>query len=238
MLLVVEQIQKAFPGMPHPVLENVSLSVDAGEKVGIIGHSGEGKSTLARIIAGLQKADNGSVSFKGASKTFGKTPDNSHCDKREIHKAWLSMQMIFQNPEASFSSHMSIGDAIWEGAAYHPSIGKVSNSTRKCLLEEALDSVGLPGSVLSKRAFELSGGQCQRAAIARAIIGKPELLICDEATSSLDVTVQARIMLLLEELCRSRGVAFLFITHNLPLTANFCDRVYRLGDHTLTTCAL
>lgn len=238
MLLVVEQIRKTFPGRPQPILENASLSVDAGEKVGIIGRSGEGKSTLARIIAGLEKADQGSVSFKGASKAFGKTPDNGNRDKRELHKAWLSMQMIFQNPEASFSSHMSIGDAVWEGAVYHPDLGSVAKSTRKRLVEEALDSVGLPKSVASKRAFELSGGQCQRAAIARAIIGNPELVICDEATSSLDVTVQARIMLLLEELCRSHGVAFLFITHNLPLTANFCDRVYRLESHTLTTCDL
>ena len=118
---------------------------------------------------------------------------------------------------------MSIGRAVAEGIAYHPQFEKVD---RKMLVDKALCEVGLDPAVASKRAFELSGGQCQRAAIARAIISNPKLIICDECTSALDVTVQARIMDLLERLQRDYGMAFMFISHNRALVQNFCDRVY------------
>lgn len=221
MLLVARGLNKIFAQKGEAVLRDVSLEIDAGEKVGIVGRSGSGKSTLARIIAGLETADSGTVAFNGVTRVQHES--TTRAQKRAAYRAWLSMQMVFQNPEASFSSHMNIGRAVAEGIAYHPQFEKVD---RKMLVDKALCEVGLDPAVASKRAFELSGGQCQRAAIARAIISNPKLIICDECTSALDVTVQARIMDLLERLQRDYGMAFMFISHNRALVQNFCDRVY------------
>lgn len=240
MLLEVDSITKSFPDQTAPVLDRVSFALDEGERVGIIGPSGSGKSTLARIIARLERADAGSVTFNGARIHFGgkagqdmkrrmsKRAKPSRAEQRQAHVAWLDMQMVFQNPEASFSDHMSIGEAVWEGAAYHPAFAQVTREEREKKVLRTLEVVGLDRSFATKHAFELSGGEAQRAAIARAIIGDPKLIICDEATSALDVTVQAHIMNLLERLYSARGMAVLFISHDLALVQNFCDRIYSL----------
>lgn len=252
MLLELKNITKFFPGHEAPVLDQVSFALDKGERVGIIGPSGSGKSTLARIIARLERADAGSVMFNGATLRFGyEEPESatskvvfsrlsqahrrpprsfrpSRGDRERIHTAWLDMQMVFQNPEASFSDHFSIGRAVWEGAAYHPAFAQASKEEREEKVARTLEVVGLDRTFATKRIFELSGGEAQRASIARAIIGEPKLIICDEATSALDVTVQARIMDLLKHLYSDHGMAILFISHDLALVQDFCDRIYSL----------
>lgn len=236
MLLEVRDITKTFANQSIPVLSNISFSLEQGDRVGIVGASGSGKTTLVRIIAGLERADSGSITFNGATldygaETVGVQRHNRHRNyaTKESYKAWLDMQMVFQNPRASFSHHMDIGTAVWEGAAYHPSFASTSKFEKKKLVVQALEAVGLPASFAKRRAFELSGGECQRAAIARAIIGDPKLIICDEATSALDVTVQANIMNLLERLYQEREIAFVFVSHNSALMQRFCDRVYSVG---------
>lgn len=230
MLLEVDGITKKYPGQMSPVLNGITFSVDEGECVGIVGESGAGKTTLARIVGGLEAADGGSVAFDGAKVDFARTDGRRPGFRSaQVRTAWLGMQMVFQDPLASFSNHMDIGDAIWEGAAYNPRFSGLSRSARLKRVADALEAVGLDGSFSDRRAFELSGGECQRAAIARAVIGEPRLIICDEATSALDVTVQARIMDLLETLHRERGMAFIFISHNIALVQGFCERVYSIG---------
>lgn len=258
MLLEVDSIMKTFPDQEEPVLDRVSFALDEGERVGIIGRSGGGKTTLARIIAGLERADAGSVTFNGATRDFGsvfldgglavrgeaaradadrasrmhagriRAPRSTRQQRVAQHAVWLDMQMVFQNPEASFSDHMTIGDAVWEGAAYKPAFANMTSEARSEKVARTLEIVGLDRSFATKHAFELSGGECQRAAIARAIIGDPKLIICDEATSALDVTVQARIMDLLRHLHADHGMAILFISHDLALVQSFCDRIYSL----------
>lgn len=221
MLLRATDIRKTYrtrDGM-FCALGGVSLEVDEGEFVGLIGMSGSGKSTMASVLVGLETADSGLIEFQGA------TCDASMRMSRrsgEFREALQGMQMVFQNPASSFSDRMRIGEGIAEGIAYldvpkHEWEGRVL---------EALDMVGLPRSYIRKHAWELSGGECQRAAIARAIISHPKLLICDEPTSALDVTIQAQIVHLLLRLCCEMGMACLFISHDLALVRGLCKRVY------------
>lgn len=229
MLLEVEGIVKSYSDQVVPVLDGIRLSVASGERVGIIGPSGSGKTTFARIVAGLEPADSGSIEFEGTRVDFDKGDRvRRGFRSRSFRAAWLGMQMVFQNPAASFSDRMDIGDAVWEGAAYNSRFSGCSRREREEMVVDVLERVGLDGSFVGKRAFELSGGECQRAAIARAIIGEPRLLICDEATSALDVTVQARIIDLLKRLQQENAAAFLFISHDIALVQGFCDTVYSL----------
>ncbi|MDO5335425.1 MAG: dipeptide/oligopeptide/nickel ABC transporter ATP-binding protein [Coriobacteriia bacterium] len=224
MLLEASHITKTYNRKgSFRALDDVSIKVGEAESVGLIGPSGSGKSSLARIVAGLEQADSGQVTFQGITRVMG---EHSNRSQRRLQRAaWLDMQMVFQNPEASFAPFMTIGQAVAEGFAYLPDRGVASPDKR---IAEALDLVGLPSSFAKKHAFELSGGECQRAAIARAIVGSPALLICDEPTSALDVTVQSHVMDVLRHLREDLGAAFLFVSHDLALVNGFCDRVYRI----------
>ena len=200
-------------------LDDVDLQVDEGEVVGLIGTSGSGKSTLASVLLGLELADAGTIEFQGAVcdaalKLRRRTP--------EFRAALAHMQMVFQHPASTFSERMRIGEGVAEGIAYQG----VAKSEHARLVAETLDAVGLPRSYMDRFAWELSGGECQRAAIARAIISHPKLLVCDEPTSALDVTIQAQIVHLLADLCRERDMACLFISHDLALVRGLCGRVY------------
>ena len=177
------------------VLDGVSFGVDAGECVGIVGRSGCGKSTLAKIIARLISADGGEV-FTGGE-----------------------IQMIFQMPEDSFDPRKTLGWSIAEPLRNH---GAKNISAR---IAELLIEVGLNESYARRYPHEVSGGECQRAAIARAISVSPKILICDEATSALDVTVQAQIIALIKNLCAEKNIACLFVTHDLAILPKIASRV-------------
>ena len=229
MLLNVQNITKTYVRTEtFKALDNVSLYVEQGECVGIIGPSGSGKSTLAHVIAGLEAPDRGTVTFNDVTRVSGKV--HSRGKRMRIKTAWAGMQMIFQNPEASFLPSMTMGRAIAEGIAYQTRQEqmRLTKKERERMVNKALEEVGLPASFAQKHAFEMSGGQCQRAAIARAIIGNPKLIICDEPTSALDVTVQARIMELLEHLQQQHGVSLVLISHNMALVNSLCSRIYCL----------
>lgn len=221
MLLKAHDITKTYGSRSGSfrALSKVSLEVDSGEMVGLVGTSGSGKSTMASVICGLETADEGTITFLGescdASVRVSKRPLAFRC-------ALLQMQVVFQNPTSSFSPRMSIGRGIAEGIAYRG----VPKASWEGLVADAMEAVGLPRSYMKKRPWELSGGECQRAAIARAIISNPRLILCDEPTSSLDVTIQAQIVHLLLRLCRERDMACLFISHDLSLVHGLCERVY------------
>ena len=214
-------------GPVHQALRGVSFDVREGECVGIVGPSGCGKSTTARIVARLERPDAGSVFFNG--QTLGEERI-TRARRKQLDQAWSQMRMVFQNPEASFAPTMTIGQAVAEGVRYTPAFDRLVKDAGSLerLVADALEDVELPATYAAKRAFELSGGECQRAALARAVIGQPRLIVCDEPTSALDVTIQARIMALLEHLHARHGTAFLFISHDLALVNGFCDRIYRM----------
>ena len=221
MLLEVKGVSKSYSTRNGAflALDDAGLSVDSGEIVGLIGTSGSGKSTLADIITGLEVADEGTVSFDGVQADASVRMARR---ARAFRKAMAGMQMVFQHPASSFSARMRIGKGVAEGVAYRG----VPQAERAELALSAIERVGLPRSYADKYAWELSGGECQRAALARAIVGRPKLLVCDEPTSALDVTVQAQIVNLLVRLCAEEGMACLFISHDLALMRGLCSRSY------------
>lgn len=195
-------------------VNEVDLSVGASECVGLIGESGSGKSTVARMIAGLTRPDKGEIFYKGHL-----------LNRKRINKdtSYKEIQMVFQDAKASFSSRMTLLNGIMEGLNYFTNFDKKEKTKR---VIEALKMVGLPEQYTTKYSWEVSGGECQRAAIARAILIRPSLLICDEITSALDVTVQAQIINLIMDLRDQLSMACLFISHDLTLVRSICSYVY------------
>lgn len=193
-------------------VDQVSLSVSPGEALGVVGESGSGKTTLIKMITGLLKPDSGRIYLNGRDVT-----DARGAAARQRRRA---MQLVFQTPQASFDPRQTLGRGILEGMVNNG----VPKAQARDRLPQLLEQCGLSADFARRYPHQVSGGQCQRAAIARAVAVEPQLLICDEATSSLDVTVQAQVMDLLETLRRS-GTAFLFISHDLALVQQFCSRV-------------
>ena len=219
-LLQVEKLNKTFQGNNDQLfraLNDVSFSVEAGECVGLIGESGSGKTTIANIVAGFVTPTSGDVVYDGQSLIA------RNCGKN----ARSTMQMVFQNPMNSFSPRMKLGRGIREGLNYLSSMPRKEQEKR---VDEAMEMVGLPLSYKNKYVFEVSGGEAQRAAIARAILIKPRLLLCDEITSALDAEVQDQLIEVLRKLKEEMNMAFLFISHDIKLVRSFCDRAFVLQD--------
>ena len=195
---------------------NVSFEIHEGETFGLVGESGSGKSTIARIISGLYPPNSGSVIFEGIDLTALK----SEKERRPMRR---QMQMVFQNPYTSMNPRMKIFDIIAEPIRFHKLT--CSESETQQIVNDLLDHVGLGRMAALKYPHEFSGGQRQRISIARALATRPRLLICDEPTSALDVSVQAQILNLLKDLQDELNLTMLFISHDLPVIRQMCDRV-------------
>ena len=194
-------------------VSNVTFDLFPGETLGIIGESGSGKTTLVNLITGLLPATEGSVSLDGIEVT--------KCDGKSLRNVWKKLQVIFQTPTESFDPRQTLGNGICESMRNNG----VSKTDAMSRARDLLKLCGLPEDFVNRYPHEVSGGQCQRAAIARALAIEPTLLVCDEATSSLDVTIQAEIIELLVKLRKELDMAILFICHDIALVQQFCDRV-------------
>ena len=196
-------------------VDGVSFQVAAGESLGIVGESGCGKSTLGRAVLQLIPATAGKVVWLGQ--------DLGALDAAQMRERRCDLQVVFQDPISSLNPRMTVGDSIAEPlATAHPEMDRTS--LRKRVLE-ALGQVGLPLDSYARYPHEFSGGQAQRIAIARAIIVKPKLVVCDEPVSALDVSIQAQIVGLLKRLQRETGMALIFISHDLSVVRYLCHRV-------------
>lgn len=197
-------------------VKDVTFSVEEGETFGLVGESGSGKSTIARLIVGLSKVDRGSIQI------FGQEVSNKRKDQKVI-AAQRDLQMIFQDPYSSLNARMRVQDIIAEPIRYY----RTASSDRETLqiVRDLLDHVGLGATAMLKYPHEFSGGQRQRISIARALASRPKILICDEPTSALDVSVQAHILNLLKDLQDELRLTMLFISHDLPVIRQMCDKV-------------
>ena len=217
MILDIRHVKKYFGA--RLILDDVSFTIGAGECLGIVGLSGGGKSTLTKIIARLIPSDGGQIILCGE--------DITHAAGNAFYR---NMQMIFQTPEDSFNPRRTLGASIAE-----PIKNFIGGENLRGRVEELLIEVGLPAAYAERYPREVSGGECQRAAIARAISVAPKLLICDEATSALDVTIAAQVVALIRQLCAERNIACLFITHDLTTLKKSADRVLVLEAGRLKT---
>jgi len=210
--------RSAMPWTPSQKLKavsGVSFDLMAGQTLGIVGESGCGKSTLARALIRLVPAESGQVIWMGQNLL-----DLSTSDMRRVRS---DIQMIFQDPLASLNPRMTIGQIVEEPLiTHHPELSKSDRVTR---VRETLDRVGILPNMINHYPHEFSGGQCQRIGIARALILKPKLIICDEPVSALDVSIQAQVVNLLKELQAEMGLSLIFIAHDLSIVKHISDHV-------------
>ncbi|MGY2872887.1 oligopeptide/dipeptide ABC transporter ATP-binding protein [Marmoricola sp. URHA0025 HA25] len=195
-------------------LDGVSIAVQPQRTLGVVGESGSGKSTLARALVRLFDLDSGSVNFMGQ--------DIGSMSPEGLRQVRRNVQLIYQDPYSSLNPRLSIGQALTEPLFVH---GLADESQRPARVRELLDSVGLSSDIANRRPRELSGGQRQRVAIARALATEPRVLIADEVTSALDVSIQAQILNLLTAMQRELQLTMIFISHDLPLVGHVADDV-------------
>ena len=195
-------------------IDGISFSLARRELLGIVGESGSGKSTVAKLLTGLHTPTGGKILLDGK--------DITHAVGKERRTLYTRIQMVFQDAVGSFNPRRTIGAMIGETICR---LCTPDERDTKRRVAELLTEVGLPSSYANRYPHEMSGGECQRAAIARAMAVHPEILVCDEATSALDVSVQAKIIALLLHLQREHGMSLLFISHDLPLVSSIADRV-------------
>ena len=200
----------------YEAVKGVSFSLGKGEILGIVGESGSGKSTIAKTLMGLENPSSGRIQVKGQGEGEQRTDSTVHLKPSPSP----NIQMIFQDAVGSLNPRMTVRQTLSEVLKI-----KQSNNSNNRTIEQLLDLVGLSKAVLDQYPREMSGGQCQRISIARALACEPEVLIADEPVSALDVSVQARILNLLRDLRRDLGLSILLIAHDLAVVKNVCDRI-------------
>ena len=195
-------------------VDGITLAINSGETVGLVGESGCGKSTLGKAVVGLLNATDGEILYHGKNiKNLKKQ------DKKDYRK---NVQMVFQDPAASLNPRLKIIDIVMEPLLNNVKMSKVE---KKELALKMIETVGLPKDAANRYPHEFSGGQQQRIGIARSLVLNPEFIVCDEAVSALDVSVQAQILNLLKELKNKYNLTYLFISHNLSVVKHMCDKI-------------
>jgi len=226
-LLVVDQLSKRYrlprqsllvPAPQVQALDGVSFTLQAGKTLGVVGESGSGKSTLARLVMALEAPSAGQVRFDGE--------DLQALAPAALRQARAHFQMVFQDPYSSLDPRRTVLQTVAEPLALLQGAGRVLNADeRRERALQALADVGLGAADLQKYPHEFSGGQRQRIAIARALITRPRLIVADEPVSALDVSVQAQVLNLMQDLQQQLGLSYLFISHDLAVVDLMCDEV-------------
>jgi oligopeptide/dipeptide ABC transporter ATP-binding protein len=224
-ILEVEDLQKYYPVTQGIVfkrtvaqikaVDGVSFALRTGETLGIVGESGCGKSTLARVLMNLDKPTSGTVKYKGQ--------DVFKLNRGELKRLRRNVQLVMQDPYTSLNPRMTVGDIVGEPFEIHSEVAPKGSRRKK--VEDLLDVVGLNPEHINRYPHQFSGGQRQRIGIARALALQPEVLICDEPVSALDVSIQAQVMNLLERLQGEFGLSYVFIAHDLSVVRHLADRV-------------
>lgn len=216
-ILRMEDICKVFDlggGKTLAASDHVNISLHRGETLGVVGESGSGKSTLAKILTRLYTMTSGRILFHGK--------DIAALKGEELRQARKHIQMVFQDPSTAFNPKQRVKQIICEPLQNY---GLIKSSEVEAKAKEMLRLVDLPEEFANRYANNMSGGQRQRIAIARALVLKPEIIVCDEATSALDVSVQKTVIDLLRRLQKETNVAYFFICHDLALANMFCDNI-------------
>ena len=216
--LVISGLGKSFPlrGLPPlQALQDVDLSIQDGHVVGLVGESGSGKTTLIRCLMGLEQPTSGSIHYDGM--------DVLQASRDERRRFQREVQLIFQDPYSSLDPRMTVAQIVGEGLVIHGL--ERSADKRRDRVVAALELVGLTADALRRYPREFSGGQRQRIAIARALVVEPKLLVCDEPVSALDVSVQAQVVNLMQDMQRQLGLTILFVAHDLAVVRHLCERL-------------
>ena len=218
MLFEIENLSKSYGALK--VLKEVSISVDAGQSVGLVGESGSGKSTFINCALKLARPNTGLVTYDGM--------DVLAVRGEELMRFRREVQLVFQDPFASLNPRMSVEELVAEGLIVHRQ--ERSSTKRRARVVEMLEMVGLDPAAMGRYPRDFSGGQRQRIAIARALAIGPRILVCDEPVSALDVSVQAQIINLLQDMQKQLGLGILFVAHDLAVVRHLCSEIVVLNQ--------
>ena len=223
-ILKADHLKKVFISGKKSMtaVDDVSFELERGECLGIVGESGSGKSTIAKMITHLEPVTDGQIFLKGK--------DITHVGGKSLRKTYQDIQMVFQMPMESFDPRCTLGDGIGESLR-NMGINRTETRTR---VENLLERCGLSKEYADRYPHQVSGGEVQRLSIARALLLKPKLLILDEPTSMLDISVQAQILQLLKNIRRQEQMAFLFISHDKAVINYMCDRQLYMQEGRIT----